>query len=67
VGAFKSTTTRWVNGIRRTPGAPLWQRNYYEHVIRNESEWARIRQYIQSNPTQWEIDQENPGIMVYGK
>jgi len=43
-----------------TPGVPPWQRNYYEHVIRNEEELQRIREYIQTNPLRWELDQENP-------
>jgi len=38
----------------------LWQRNYYEHVIRNEADLNRIRDYIQSNPANWEEDEENP-------
>jgi REP element-mobilizing transposase RayT len=46
--------------MRFSSGAPLWQRNYYEHIIRNEAELERIRRYIQDNPSQWEIDRENP-------
>jgi hypothetical protein len=37
----------------------LWQRNYYEHIIRNEDSWHRIRQYIVNNPSQWALDREN--------
>ena len=37
-----------------------WQRNYYEHIIRNEQESNRIREYIMNNPLQWELDNENP-------
>jgi putative transposase len=37
-----------------------WQRNYYEHIVRNEDELGRIREYIASNPLQWEFDRENP-------
>ncbi len=48
--------------MRRTPGAPVWQRNYYEHVIRNESALDRIRQYIAHNPAGWSEDPENPAI-----
>lgn len=40
---------------------PVWQRNYYEHVIRNESELGRIREYIVANPARWEEDVNNPG------
>jgi REP element-mobilizing transposase RayT len=60
VRGFKSTITRDINQMRHTPYAPIWQRNYYEHVIRNDEELNRIREYIQYNPTQWELDRENP-------
>ena len=62
VGAFKTVTTKRINLARGTPGQPLWQRNYYEHVIRNDEEWNRVREYIAGNPTQWEIDPENPNL-----
>lgn len=39
---------------------PLWQRNYYEHVIRDEEELSHIREYIECNPQMWEMDKENP-------
>lgn len=57
---FKSTTTKQVNQIRNTPTFPVWQRNYYEHVIRNEEKLYKIRQYIQNNPLSWHLDRENP-------
>ena len=60
VGAYKSTTARLINGLRRTPGAPVWQRNYYEHIIRNERDLDEIRAYVRNNPLQWELDLENP-------
>jgi len=60
VGNFKSLTSRRVNRIRHTPGIPLWQRNYYERVVRNEQELNAIRQYIINNPASWEQDAENP-------
>jgi hypothetical protein len=41
-------------------GAPVWQRNYYEHVIRAGDELDRIRRYIEDNPRMWEMDRENP-------
>jgi hypothetical protein len=46
--------------MRGTPGLPVWQRNYYEHIIRNDDELARIREYIVDNPLKWELDRENP-------
>jgi REP element-mobilizing transposase RayT len=60
VGSFKSAVTKWVNENRATPGAPVWQRNYYEHVIRDEGDLERIREYIATNPLRWEMDEENP-------
>jgi REP element-mobilizing transposase RayT len=60
VGGFKSAITSRINQLRNTPGAPVWQRNYFEHVIRNEESLNRIRQYILDNPARWEFDRENP-------
>jgi REP element-mobilizing transposase RayT len=60
VAYFKYQTTKFINQIRNIPGLPLWQRNYYEHIIRNEDELNRIRQYIIENPLKWEEDIENP-------
>jgi REP element-mobilizing transposase RayT len=60
VRAFKSFSARRINRLRRTEGIPVWQRNYYEHIIRNESEMDRISRYIESNPSRWADDDENP-------
>jgi hypothetical protein len=60
VAGFKSAVTTRINILRGTPDVPLWQRNYYEHVIRNEDDLRRIREYIQTNPVRWELDRENP-------
>jgi putative transposase len=57
---FKSVTTRSKNRIRRSPGVPLWQRNYYEHIIRGEKSLQYIRQYITNNPIAWQQDQLHP-------
>lgn len=54
---FKSVSTRKINQVEASPGVRLWQRNYYEHIIRNETEWQRIRDYIQVNPLHWQEDQ----------
>jgi putative transposase len=62
VGAFKTVSTKQVNLIRNTPGHKLWQRNYYEHIIRNEDELNHIRQYIAENPVNWAKDEENPNL-----
>ena len=63
MAGFKSASTRRVNEIRRTPGVPVWQRNYYEHIIRDDASLNRIREYIVNNPIQWEMDRENPDIV----
>jgi len=60
IGGFKSAVTRRINELRGTPGAPVWQRNYYEHIIRNEDDFEAIRRYILTNPLQWHQDRENP-------
>ncbi|MXY43808.1 MAG: transposase [Dehalococcoidia bacterium] len=65
VGAYKSiTTVRYTRGVKvglwNAYQGRLWQRNYYEHVIRNESELNRAREYIVGNPALWVRDRENP-------
>ena len=60
IGAFKSVSTVQGNRLNDTQGRLLWQRNYYERIIRNEAELQRIRQYIAENPAQWVQDPENP-------
>jgi REP element-mobilizing transposase RayT len=57
---FKSVSTRKINRTRATPGMPVWQRNYHEHIIRDEDELSRIREYVVNNPLQWALDRENP-------
>jgi len=52
--------TKRLNEIQGTPGAPVWQRNYYERVIRDEDELDRVREYILLNPLKWDFDRENP-------
>lgn len=53
---LKSVTARRINRLRGTPGARVWQRNYWERVIRSEAELERIRMYIQENPLRWKHD-----------
>ena len=56
---FKSVSTRKINALRRSPGIPVWQRNFFEHVVRNDTEWQNIRQYILGNPARWGEDRLN--------
>ena len=60
VGAFKTTSTKAINLMRYTPGEMVWQRDFYERIIRNETELNRIRQYILDNPANWADDPNNP-------
>jgi hypothetical protein len=65
---FKTLTTKkYTDGVKRSGWARfvdrLWQRNYYEHVIRNDGSLNRIREYILNNPARWSFDPENPTAM----
>ncbi len=61
VGAFKTVSTKYINDMRGTPGAKLWQRGYYDRVIRNQDELNAIRRYIEQNPKNWATDENNIG------
>ncbi|BAU63332.1 hypothetical protein STA3757_06960 [Stanieria sp. NIES-3757] len=60
MAGFKSSVTKQINLIRNAPGTPVWQRNYYEHIIRNEESLNKIREYIINNPWSWQLDQLHP-------
>jgi REP element-mobilizing transposase RayT len=60
IGAFKTVSTKAVNGLRETPGAPLWQRDFYDHIVRDARDLDRIRAYIDGNPGRWADDADNP-------
>ncbi|MDH4162524.1 MAG: transposase [Nitrospirota bacterium] len=66
VRALKTFSSRRINASRKTPGMPVWQRNYYEHVIRNDDDLNAIREYIQYNPAGWDRDEENPHFVGAG-
>ena len=53
VGSFKSAATRSVNQARGTSGVTLWQRGFYEHIVRNQHDLDDIREYIRTNPLRW--------------
>ena len=63
VGAFKTVSTKRINQLRDMPGTQVWQRNYWEHVIRDEESLNRIREYIQNNPARWSEDQLHPDAL----
>jgi putative transposase len=60
VRGFKIGVTKWVR--QNTAIHDIWQRNYWERIIRDEMELARLREYLQNNPTQWDLDKLNPAI-----
>jgi REP element-mobilizing transposase RayT len=60
IGYFKMNSAKQINLIRNTPAAPIWQRNYHDHIIRNERSLNIIRGYILQNPLQWDLDRNNP-------
>jgi len=64
VRAFKTYSARKINELRKTPGTPVWQRNYYEHIILNENDYHQIGEYILYNPAKWETDSENPTLKL---
>jgi REP element-mobilizing transposase RayT len=60
IGQFKSRVTKRIWAIPEFDHTPIWQRNYYEHIIRNEADWRRTCKYIRENPLRWEEDQLHP-------
>jgi len=60
VRGFKGAASRRINQLRNTPGAPVWQRNYYEHVIRDDEDYNRIAEYVTYNPQRWMEDSLHP-------
>ena len=60
VGFIKMQSAKQINILRNTPGKHLWQRNYYDHIIRNDTSLRNIREYIINNPSTWNQDEDNP-------
>jgi putative transposase len=60
IGYFKMNSARRINEILRSPGVPVWQRNYYEHIIHDDDELQSIHLYIKTNVDNWVTDDENP-------
>jgi putative transposase len=60
IGQFKTVSAKRINAMRDCCGIQIWQRNYYDHIIRNELELETIHAYIRNNPINWENDTENP-------
>ena len=66
IGAFKTVSSKRINETRGTPGVPVWQRNYYERVIRSDAELDKFRMYILHNPYRWSEDEEYPITQTRG-
>jgi len=60
VRGFKTWSARRVNEHEGNTGIPLWQRSFYDHIIRDDKDLESIREYIVNNPFKWELDKENP-------
>ncbi len=72
IGRFKSfTTNRYIDGVKHHQWSPfdkkLWQRSFYDHVIRNNEDLNRVREYIQNNPLKWALDKDNPDNWAEGE
>ncbi len=59
IAGFKSAMTKRINEIRKTPGVPVWQDRFYDHIIRDEKSLQKIRTYIVNNPLNWQTDEMN--------
>ncbi len=57
---FKYQSTKHINQHRNMAGTRVWQRNYHDHIIRDDPDLQRLRQYMQNNPMKWELDQLHP-------
>jgi len=62
VRGFKTFSARRNNAVRGDRGRSFWQRNFFEHIIRDETSLNRIRRYITENPMRWDEDPENPSV-----
>ena len=60
IRSYKSAVAYRINLIRRTQGISVWQRNYWEHIIRNQQDLQNKTDYIEANPILWDDDDENP-------
>ncbi|MCD4812865.1 hypothetical protein K8S19_04150 [bacterium] len=65
IRGFKIGVTKWMN--QNTSVDRVWQRNYWEHIIRTENELNETREYIVNNPLKWEQDKENPEVLEYNE
>ena len=60
IGAFKTTAATRINKLRDKIGTPVWQKSFYDRIVRNNRELARTQEYIRNNPIKWAEDRDNP-------
>ena len=60
VGSYKSYVSKMFHVEH--PGVTLWQRSFYDHIIRDENAYCEIKRYIQENPLKWDLDEYNPNV-----
>ncbi len=60
IGSLKAASAREINRVRGTTGAHLWQRGYYDHVIRDDADLDRVHSYIATNPLRWTLRHSTP-------
>lgn len=56
IRSFKSFSSRFINNVRQSPGAPVWQKSYYDMIIRSHTQLVKVRRYIAGNPYRWKQD-----------
>jgi REP element-mobilizing transposase RayT len=62
VRSYKAAVSKRINVLRESIAGTVWQRNYYEHIVRDRGSFDAIRQYIRDNPRTWAMDPENPEV-----
>ena len=60
IAGFKSAATKRINEMRHTPSFPVWQKRFYDRIIRSDKELNNVRKYIQNNVLQWAIEKNDP-------
>jgi REP element-mobilizing transposase RayT len=65
VGAFKTSAATRINKLRGVMGVPVWQKSFYDRIVRNEHELERIQYYIRNNPVKWAEDRDNPSHILF--
>ncbi len=66
IRGFKTFSAREINKQRQAPGRAVWQRGYFEHIIRSDAALEKVRRYIETNPANWATDRENPSARRAG-